>query len=80
MPLATTSKIRRKMTIERFSAATKKVLSFFGEKQILLIFLVAGILLAFLKIKAWGFFLVFSVYVIMYFLERIWRRKNLSKT
>jgi len=72
MPLATTQKNRGgKIIVKRFSDAVKKTATLLDEKVILLIFLIVGILLSFLRLNAWGFFIVFAVYVIMYFINRI---------
>ncbi|RKX42766.1 MAG: hypothetical protein DRP27_08980 [Thermotogae bacterium] len=84
MPLAVKRKLNKRFNVIRFSNAVKKTFTFLNEKVVLLIFLLVGTLLAFLKINAWGFFIVFGVYVVMYFIERItkiWgRNTKLSKT
>jgi len=60
-----------------------RLLALIRLETILGVFLIVAILLAFLQIKSIGFYLVFGIFIIGYFAERIiitiWRRKLFLK-
>lgn len=65
----------RKKTIE----GVDLIAQVFKPEIILITFLFVSILLSFLKIRAVGFFIVFGIYIICYFAERVVKQLNRNK-
>ena len=70
MPLSYPTKLRTPI-ITKVRNIVNQSLVYFRPEIILGVFLIVAILLAFLKISAIGFYIVFSIFIIGYFCERI---------
>ena len=72
MPLSSPIKPRTPI-ITKVRNVVNQSLVYFRPEIILGVFLIVAILLAFLKISAIGFYVVFGIFIIGYFVERVFR-------
>ena len=70
MPLSFPTRLRTPV-ITKVRNVVNQSLVYIRPEIILGVFLIVAILLAFLKISAIGFYIVFSIFIIGYFAERI---------
>jgi len=70
MPLSFPTKLKTPI-ITKVRNVVNQSLVYIRPEIILGVFLIVAILLAFLKISAIGFYIVFSIFIIGYFAERI---------
>lgn len=79
MPLSAPVK-RPSLIVNKVKNAILQGLGYIRPDIVLMIFLLVGVVLAFLKYTATGFYSVFGIFIIGYFAERIiksFRKKNL---
>lgn len=80
MPLSYSEKNARKISIsQKVGNLLLRFLALVRPETILAIFLIVAILLAFLQITAVGFYIVFSIFVVGYFAERIVLKLKIKK-
>jgi len=72
MPLSSPIKPRTPI-ITKVRNVVNQSLVYIRPEIILGVFLIVAILLAFLKISAIGFYVVFGIFIIGYFVERVFR-------
>ena len=72
MPLSSPIKPRTPI-ITKVKNVVNQSLVYIRPEIILGVFLIVAILLAFLKISAIGFYVVFGIFIIGYFVERVFR-------
>ena len=72
MPLSFPTRLKTP-TITKVRNVVNQSLVYIRPEIILGIFLIVAILLAFLKISAIGFYVVFGIFIIGYFTERVFR-------
>ena len=72
MPLSYPTKLRTPI-ITKVRNVVNQSLVYIRPEIILGVFLIVAILLAFLKITAIGFYIVFGIFIIGYFVERVFR-------
>jgi len=79
MPLSAPVK-RPNLIVNKVKNAILQGLGYIRPDIVLMIFLLVGVVLAFLKYTAIGFYSVFGIFIVGYFAERIiksFRKKNL---
>ena len=72
MPLSFPTRLKTP-TITKVRNVVNQSLVYIRPEIILGVFLIVAILLAFLKISAIGFYIVFGVFIVGYFTERVFR-------
>ena len=85
MPLNYEQPITKKIPIiQKVGSLFLRLLVLIRPETVLGVFLIAGILLAFLRTQSIGFYIVFGIFIVGYFAERIiitvWKRKSSLKS
>jgi len=72
MPLSFNNQSKINPRIKRIREAVFNLInSYIGADKIFLLFFIVATILTFMKIRAFGFYLIFSLFVVGYFIEKI---------
>lgn len=76
-------KVREISVTQKVGSLFLRLLALIRPETVLGVFLIAAILLAFLRTQSIGFYIVFGIFIVGYFVERIiitvWRHKSYLK-